>query len=157
MEHSALHALLLCGLTVACGGVLAFWWLLRPAARTSPAAIADPLIASAQRLVMIGALAAAFATACDFFVQAAEIENQTVFGGVDLALVWRFITVTTVGQLDSTRGILLLLAAAAIRFLPGLWKWSVTGLLAFGALVATAFVSHAAAQPDGRAVYIICQ
>lgn len=157
MEHSALHALLLCGLTVACGGVLAIWWLLRPAARLSTVAITRALFVSVERLVMIGALAAALATAGDFFVQAAEIENQTVFGGVDLSLVLRFITVTTVGQLNLTRGILLLLAATAVRFLPGAWKWSITGLLAFGALVATAFVSHAAAQPEGRAVFIGCQ
>ncbi|MEP6670025.1 MAG: hypothetical protein ABJF10_12775, partial [Chthoniobacter sp.] len=67
MEHSALHALLLCGLTVACGGVLAIWWLIRPAARTSTVTVARALFAGVERLVMIGALVAAFATACDFF------------------------------------------------------------------------------------------
>src|SRR6202000_474270 len=92
----------------------------------------------------------------DFFVQAAEIENQTVFGGVDLSLVLRFVRVTTVGHLDLTRGILLLLTAAAVR-LPGRWKWSVTGALALVALVATALVSHAAAQPGNRTVFIFCQ
>jgi len=125
--------------------------------RTSTVAVTRALFASVERLVVIGALVAAFATACDFLVQAAEIENQTVFGGVDLSVVWHFIAVTTVGQLNLMRGILLLLAAAAVRFLPGRWKWSITGLLAFGALVATAFVSHAAAQPDGRAIFIGCQ
>ena len=33
MEHSALHALLLTGLIVVLGGVLAQWWLIRPAAQ----------------------------------------------------------------------------------------------------------------------------
>jgi putative copper export protein len=157
MEHSALHALLLCGLTVALGGVLAFWWLVRPVRQKSDLPGSGPLLACMERLVAIGALVAAFATACDFFVQGAEIENRTVFGGVDLSLVLRFITDTTVGQLNLTRGLLLLLTAASVRFLPGLWKWSITGLLVTGALVASAFVSHAAAQPDGRAVSILSQ
>ncbi|MDR3404709.1 MAG: CopD family protein [Chthoniobacter sp.] len=156
MEHSALHALLLCGLTVTLGGVLAIWWLILPAARARNVPPHPKLLASVERLISMGALAAALATLADFFVQAAEIENQTVFGGVDLSLVLRFITVTTVGQLDLTRGILLLLTAAAVR-LPGRWKWSVTGLLALGALVVTALVSHAAAQPENRAVFIVCQ
>lgn len=157
MEHSALHALLLCGLTVALGGVLAFWWLIRPALRTSDFPGSPLVLSSMERLVCIGALTAAFATVCDFFVQGAEIENQTIFGGVDLSLVLRFATTTTVGQLNLTRGLLLLLTATAVRFLPGLWKWSITGLLAAGALVASAFVSHAAAQPEGRAIYLFCQ
>jgi len=157
MEHSALHALLLCGLTVALGGVLAFWWLIRPALRASGFPACQPLLLGMERLVGFGALTAAFATACDFFVQGAEIENQTIFGGVDLSLVWRFATTTTVGQLNLTRGLLLLLTAAVIRFLPGLWKWSITGLLAAAALVTSALVSHAAAQPEGRAVYLLCQ
>jgi copper resistance protein D len=158
MEHSALHALLLCGLAVALGGVLAVWWLILPAARTSSVPVNRGLPETVASLITLGALAAAAATACDFFVQAAEIENQTVFGGVDLSFVWRFATGTTIGQLDLTRGSLLLLTAAAVRFVPGfLGKWSITGLLALGALVATGLVSHAAAQPDNRAVFILCQ
>jgi putative copper export protein len=147
MEHSALHALLLTGIVVVLGGVLAQWWLFRTAAsRTS------------ERLVFAGALAAALATGLDFFVQAAEIENLTIFGGVDLGLVWRFATITTVGHLDLVRGGLLVLAALAVRSrLPYGWKWAVTGLLGFGALVAMALVSHAAAQPENRAIFISCQ
>ena len=157
MEHSALHALLLCGLTVALGGVLAIWWLILPAARTLSVPLDRDLLATVANLIALGALAATVATACDFFVQGAEIENQTVFGGVDLALVWRFATGTTVGQLDLLRGALLLLTAVAVRFVPGWWKWSITGLLALGALIATALVSHAAAQPDNRTAFILCQ
>lgn len=157
MEHSALHALLLCGLAVALGGVLAFWWLVRPVLQHADLPGNRPLLASMERLVSIGALVAAFATVCDFFVQGAEIENQTIFGGADLSLVLRFITDTTVGQLNLTRGVLLVLTAMTVRLLPGLWKWAITGLLVSGALVASAFVSHAAAQPEGRAVSILSQ
>jgi putative copper export protein len=156
MEHSALHALLLCGLTVALGGVLAMGWLILPAARTRREPVDPQVIRSVQRLISIGALTAAFVTLGDFFVQVAEIENETIFGGVDLSLVLRFATQTTVGQLDLTRGVLLLLAAATVR-LPGRWKWGVTGPLALGALVATAFVSHAAAQPENRGLAIALQ
>jgi putative copper export protein len=153
MEHSLLHGLLLCGLTVAMGGVLAVWWLILPAARRRQVPPNPKLLASVERLVSIGALGAALATIGDFFVQGAEIENETVFGGVDLGLVWRFITVTTVGQIDSMRCILLLLTAAAVR-IRGIWKWGLTGLLASGALISTALVSHAAAQPENRPLYI---
>ncbi len=94
----------------------------------------------------------------DFLVQGSEIQNTTVFGGVDLQIVRRFITQTTVGHLDLTRALLLLLAATAVRSpLPQAWKWAATGILGFGALVAMAMVSHAAAQPDDRALYITGQ
>lgn len=154
MEHSALHALLLCGLTVALGGVLAVWWLIFPAARKLNLPVSDALLASVERLIFLGALAAALASLCDFFVQGAEIENKTIFGGIDLSLDWRFAVATTVGRLNVTRGVLLVLTAAAVHFLRGKWKWSLSGLLAFGALVASAFVSHAAAQPEARALYL---
>jgi len=154
MEHSALHALLLCGLSVALGGVLAVWWLIFPAARKTNQPVSPALLASIERLIFIGAVAATLATLGDFFVQGAEIENKTIFAGVDLSLVLRFARDTTVGQLNVVRGVLLLFTAVAVRVLPGLWKWSVTGLLAFGALVANTCVSHAAAQPEQRALYI---
>ncbi len=158
MEHSALHALLLSGLVVLLGGVFVQWWLIRPAARTLGLSWAEASPPGMDRLVMIGALAAALATGLDFFVQIAEIENRTIFGGVELSLVWRFVTATTVGQLCLARGGLLLLAAAAVRSpLPRAWKWMVTGLLAFGALVALALVSHAAAQPNDRPLYVAAQ
>ena len=156
MEHSVLHALLLCGLTVALGGVLAIWWLIAPAARASHVPVDAKVTRSVERLITIGALAAALATLADFFVQGAEIENQTIFGGADLALVWRFATSTTVGHLGIAECVLVLCTAAAVR-LPGRWKWSVTGLFAFGGLLANAFVSHAAAQPENRTIYLLGQ
>ena len=158
MEHSALHALLLTGLIVLLGGVLAQWWLIRPAARAVGVPWADASPGGMERLVLAGALAATLATGLDFFIQTAEIENRTVFGGIDLHLVWRFATCTTVGQLDLARGALLLLAAATIRApLPRGWRWALTGVFGFGALVAMALVSHAAAQPANRALFIAGQ
>ncbi|HEY3899554.1 MAG TPA: CopD family protein [Chthoniobacter sp.] len=158
MEHSLLHALLLTGLMVVLGGVLAQWWLIRPAARTAGLSWAEASPATAERLVFFGALAGTLATGIDLFVETAEIENSTIFGGVDLHVVWRFATGTTVGHLDVTRGVFFLLAAVAIRLpLARGWKWLTTGLMGFGALLAMALVSHAAAQPDSRALFISCQ
>ena len=158
MEHSLLHALLLTGLVVVLGGVLAQWWLIRPAARTVGLSWAEASPPTVERLVFFGALAGALATGLDLFVETAEIEGSTIFSGVDLSVVWRFATGTTVGNLDVTRGLLFLLAAAAIRWpLARGWKWIMTGFLGFGALLAMAFVSHAAAQPDSRALFISCQ
>jgi putative copper export protein len=158
MEHSLLHALLLTGLMAVLGGVLAQWWLIRPAARVVGLPWGEASPPTADRLVFIGAVAGALATGIDLFVETAEIQNSTIFGGVDLRVVWRFATGTTVGQLDVTRGVFFLLAAAVVRLpLARGWKWIITGLFGSGALLAMAFVSHAAAQPAERALYISSQ
>ncbi len=159
MEHSALHALLLTGLIAALGGALAAWTLILPALRKSGSAgpgLARDLIGSAARWTAIGALAAAGATVLDLFVQVAEVEGQTVFAGVDLRLVARFATETTVGQFALARLALLLLTAAAVR-LRWSGKWPLVTALAWGAVIATSFVSHAAAQPAGRATALLVQ
>lgn len=185
MEHSALHALLLTGLIAALGGPLAVWWLILPAARAltargenpaSRTAIADLLVVIAKWTVR-AAMAAVVASVLDLFVQVAELEGQTIFGGVDIGTVCRFATQTTVGQLALLRILLLLFTAgAAISRYPLATRgrpnpsascaraftssrgvisfaavpWVLTAALAFGAILATSFVSHAAAQPDGR-------
>ena len=158
MEHSALHALLLTGLIAALGGALAVRWLYLPAARalSSNDPLVREMIASASRWVAIGALAAALATVLDLFVQVAEVEGRTVFGGVEWRLVLRFATQTVVGQFSLARTGLLLLTAAAVG-LRSKDKWPLVTAVAFGAVVATSFVSHAAAQPDHRAAAIACQ
>jgi putative copper export protein len=158
MEHSLLHAFLLTGLMVVLEGVFAQWWLIRPAARTVGLSWAEASPPTMERLVFFGALAGALATGIDLFVETAEIEGSTIFGGVDMQVVWRFATGTTVGNLDVTRGVLFLLAAGAIRLpLARGWKWIVTGLLGAGTLGVMALVSHAAAQPADRALFIACQ
>ena len=161
MEHSALHALLLTGLIVALGGPLAVLWLLLPAARKFGI---DPggdgfvrsMLQSAARWIIYGALGATLATFIDFFVQVAEFKNQTVFGGADLATVYRFATHTTVGTLCLARAGLLLLTACVAR-LPGRRHWWLIAGLAWGAVIATSLVSHAAAQPGNRTVAIAAQ
>lgn len=161
MEHSALHALLLTGLILALGGPVAVLWLLVPSARgcgieAESKSILRALLRSAARWTTCGALAAAFATFVDFFVQVAELQGGTVFGGVDFSLVIRFASRTTVGQLCLARIGLLLLAACATR-LRGLRGWRVTAVLAFGAVILSSLVSHAAAQPSHRFVAILSQ
>ncbi len=168
MEHSALHALLLTGLIGALGGALAMIWIILPSARSlGPDAERKRLVTHlgtcVARWVLMAALAAALASVLDLFVEVAELQGKTVFGGVELGLVARFATQTGVGRFALLRIVLLLLTAAAAAGvggrmkdeedsgLPhGSWRWGLVGVLALGAVVATSFVSHAAAQPEGR-------
>jgi len=161
MEHSALHALLLTGLIVALGGPIAMLWLLLPTARTfgidaERDQFIGAMLRSAARWVSYGALGAMVATFIDFIVQVAEFKNQTVFGGADISTVIRFATHTTVGQLCLARAGLLLLTAGAAR-LPGRRHWWLVAALAWGAVIVTSLVSHAAAQPGNRTLAIAAQ
>ena len=119
MEHSALHALLLTGLIVALGGGWAMVGIILPAVRGLGAGAERDRVASdlgrcIAKWVVRAALAAALASTLDLFIQAAELEGRTVFGGVDLGLVARFATQSEVGRLVLLRiGLLLLTAAAA--------------------------------------------
>ena len=165
MEHAALHGLLLTGLIVALGGPVAVLWLFIPSARLAgDEGMLERLPAGAARLVICGALAAAFATFADFFVAVAELKGQTVFGGADFSEVVRFALRTTVGNLCLARLGLLLLTALAASFAlrsaqakPGKFFWWLTGMLAFGAIVVTGDVSHAAAQPGNNLVPVLAQ
>ena len=178
MEHSALHALLLTGLIVALGGPLAMWWIVLPSRRSLPA---DPgrdtlianLAASVAKWVFIGALAAVLASVIDLFVEVAELQGETIFGGVDAGLVARFATHSGVGRLALLRIVFLLLTAVAARLVqprantttpdpgpvagPSRFRWQFVAVLAFAAVVATSFVSHAAAQPQNRVISLCIQ
>jgi len=161
MEHSALHGLLLTGLILALSGPLAVLWLFLPAWRSLKAGpggdrIKEALITRAARWVTIGAGMSAFATVCDIFVGVAEIQGQTVFGGVDMGDVFRFMTETTVGHLTLLRIAFLLFTLAAAALRPA-WKWWLVAGLATAAIFVTSLVSHAAAQPDHRAPAIAFQ
>lgn len=178
MEHSALHALLLTGLIAALGGPLAMCWIILPSGRSLTAGperntLLAGLGASVARWVCIGALAAALASALDLFVEVAELRGETVFGGVDLALVTRFATQAGVGRLALLRIGLLLLTAGVARYVwvstraslerdgaaygSGYGRWLPVTFLALSAVVATSFVSHAAAQPEHRPLALAIQ
>lgn len=149
MEHSLLHALLLAGLMIALGGPLAALLLWRPVSTGAP--WPERTI---TRWVVAGALIAAGATLVDFLVQTAEAEGQTVFGGLDFALAYRFALETEVGRLGLWRvGVLLVTAAAAawIR------RWWLTAILALASIIVTTLVSHAAAQPQARELALVVQ
>ena len=161
MEHSLLHALQLAGLIVALGGPVFILGLLSPACRRlgpEPAreTLAGALSAGVARWVAAAALTAGLATFLDLFVQAAEIQGLSPLGGVELALVRRFATGTTFGQLALLRIACLVLAAAATR-LRGPRRWGVLAVLGAGALGCTGLASHAAAQPTGRMLAIASQ
>jgi putative copper export protein len=161
MEHSLLHGLQLTGLIVVLGGAIFILGLLRPAGRrlgSDPVrdALAGVLSAGVARLVALGAVTAGLVTFVDLFVQAADTQGQTLFGGVDLALVGRFATGTAVGQLALARIALLVLVAAATRVTDPP-RWIAVTAFGIGALVCTALTSHAAAQPTARLAAIASQ
>lgn len=161
MERSLLHGLELTGLLVALGGPIFILGLLRPACRRlgpEPAreVLAVALSASVARWVAIGSFTAALATFLGVFVQVAEAQGHTLFGGIDPALVGRFAMRTTVGRLALARIACLTLVAVATR-LPGPSKWGTIAVLGAGALWCTGLTSHAAAQPTGRIPAIASQ
>jgi putative copper resistance protein D len=154
MEHSILHALQLSGAVVALGGSILMLGFFFPALRTADSAQNVPAFATrlsqtCARWSMWGAVAAAVAAFVNLFVDVAEIEGRTIFGGVNPATVWRFATVTVVGKLSLLRLASLIFTAAATRF-PGRLKWGLVLFGSLGAAVCESLVCHAAAQPDAR-------
>ncbi len=144
MEHSLLHGIQLVGLVVA-GGTFWFALLARWVRLDLEGAGSERLARQRGRQAAWAASAAAFA---DLFVQVAEIEGRTIFGGVPLPLFASFVTTTAVGQLGLGRCAALLVLGLALLS-SRLSGW----VIAFGSYlvsaVLTASVSHAAAQPTG--------
>jgi len=158
MEHSALHALQLCGMVIALGGPILMLGVFFPACRKlayadSPTEFSSKLESTVTRWVFYGALFGAIASLLNLFVDVAELKNQTIFGGASPATVWRFATVTTVGHLSIARIAALLLTALAVRF-GERFKWWLAFAFALAASVFASLVCHAAAQPTGRATAI---
>jgi len=163
VEHSVLHATQLIGVLLTLAAPILALVVLLPArdaaALTSAAGqLSDGLLARAARCAALGALVAAAACFLNLLVQVAEFEGVTVLAGPNLGLVWRFASATTVGQLALLRGLLLLAASAAcfrIARAPLRARtrtaWLLPLLLAAGAVLTSALVSHAAAQPMFRA------
>lgn len=153
MEHSALHALQLVGLLFALGGPL-LGLLFLPATSDPTVSLGRMIERSAVRWTARGALLAAAAALLDLFVQTGELRGVTIFGGIDFALTLEFATSTTVGRLALARiGLLALTALAASRNRQG--RWLISGLLALGALICAAYVSHSAAQPTDRTLALV--
>jgi putative copper export protein len=161
MEHSVLHALQLAGLIVVLGGPVLVLGLVWPALQrlgldAAREEFGQSLADNAARWVFRGALVSALAGCVDFFVQVAEVQGKSVFGGINPGLTIQFATQTTVGNFSLARLTSLLLAAAAAR-VPGWRKW--WGVILFGtaALVFASLVSHAAAQPTNHFPAIAAQ
>lgn len=186
MEHSALHGAQLLGMLLAFAAPLLALAVLRPALRRVaapqaggapagsavagsidddvPTGLAAALARSLATWALVGAAAAAAATFLNLVVQVSEIEGVTILAGTDPSLLRRFATATAVGRLAVLRG-LVLAATAAIAWavarardpLRAALPWALVGALALAAVVLTALVSHAAAQPDGRALALSLQ
>lgn len=144
MEHSLLHALQLIGLVVA-GGSLWFGLLAVRAGLHREDQRAGCLLRKWAGRASWAASGAAFA---DLFVQLAEIEGQTVFGGVSLSQLYAFIETTTVGQLGFARSVLLFVLGLVFRSSHLASQIFALPLYLTSAVLA-ASVSHAAAQPVG--------
>lgn len=153
MEHSLLHTLQLLGLVVATAGPLLVLLLARGLLGTRAVQqLPDRWRRTSRNAASIGAAAVAL----DVFVQVAEAEGRTVFGGVELAQVAAFLSTTTVGHLAVLRVACFLLAALALVS-SARPAWWLSLLACLGATVATAWVSHAAAQPTGREFALMMQ
>ncbi len=144
MEHSLLHGLQLVGLIVVGGS---FWFcILARLVRLDRENAESQSVA--RRWGRRASWAASAAGVADLFVQVAEAEGRTVFGGVSLAVVTSFVSTTTVGQLGLARCVTLFFVGVALL------SSTVSGLvIAFILYVLSvtcaALVSHAAAQPTG--------
>ena len=162
MEHSLLHAIGLWGLLVVNGGPMVMLGLPGPFRHPRGPnfqggnRFISALETSSLRCMIWGAAVAALAALLDLFVQTAEVRGNTLFGGVALSdsgpvgdpnyggnasagtgwdIIFHCINcLELLGGVRSNGGCLLLLAIAA--------------------LVLTALVSHAAAQPTGRTMAI---
>jgi putative copper export protein len=154
MEHSLLHALQLCGIVVALGGSFLMLGLFFPALRKlkleeQPPAFAAQLSASVGRWFFGGAIVGICAAILNLFVDVAEVQGRTIFGGVSAATVWRFAIITTVGHLSLLRLAALILTAGVV-LVKGRWRWRLGLVTALAAAVCESLISHAAAQPTGR-------
>jgi len=159
MEHSTLHALELTGQVIALGGIIFFLGLLDPACRKRGFSTHDEFVLGFQRTavkwVSRGACLAALATFLDLFVEVGEVRGLTVFSGINLPLTWTFATETNVGRLASSRIVVLVAAALAVR-LPRIGWW-ITAFCTFCSIALTSLVSHAAAQPHEQIAVLTSQ
>ncbi len=156
MEHSLLHGLQLCGLIFALGGVLFQVLVLSPAGRFSSGndSRSGEITSLVHRWITAATAAAAFSTLLDLFVQLAEIDGTTIYTGVSVDRVFRFLAATTVGNLACAKAILLALATGV-----ALQRWRNSWLLALllGAAFTSTLISHSAALPQNRTAAIAAQ
>ena len=155
MEHSLLHALQLSGAVISLGGAILTLCFLYPALRTgqlgqTPPGLAARLETRIVRSILICSGIAIAAALLNFIVDTAEIDSRTIFGGFKPALIWRFATETTVGNLSLLRLAALGVTTAVTR-LPGRLKWWAILASALTAVLCESFICHAAAQPTARA------
>lgn len=157
MEHSLLHAVQLLGLLSSLGGALFFLLILKPALSVSQdAGDGRWLGESTARFVMFAALISAGAGVANIFVQVAELEGATVYQGVALTSIKRYLLETTVGRLNGGRiGLLMLAAVISLTRVPG--KWFLFLATTMGAALLGTFVSHAAALPIARSTAVVAQ
>lgn len=171
MEHSALHAFELIGQVIALGGVFLMWGILWPAKKSlgeTGTALMEELQSSIERWIFHGALMAATASFINLFVEVAEVQGETIFGGVNMNLFAQFTTGTVVGRREVARTAALLVTTmatlmpnrAAFIFparLMRAFKWVLITLSILTSIFLTSMISHSAAQPTNRIADIAAQ
>src|SRR4051812_46159095 len=112
MEHSLLHAIQLTGLIAALGGSIFVLAFLLPSARKLCSPEIDDLVWNILKLsaqwAAIAAIASGAGALIDLFVQVAELQNKTVFAGLDVPRTFDYATETIVGKTGFLRGLFLL-------------------------------------------------
>lgn len=154
MEHSLLHGLQICGLIFALGGVLFRILVLKPILRERAKAGGEELCAAVAKWTAIAAAVGALAGGADLFVQCAELEGRTIFGGVNGEVLKEYLFETTVGRIALSKALLLSLAALLA------WKNRGTPMVLcclVAAVAASTMVSHAAALPAHRPSTVAAQ
>jgi putative copper export protein len=158
MEHSLLHALQLAGMITALGGtvfVLVFLFAAQNKGR-----FAEKQISSWETITkhwsFWAAVLAGLGALTDLFVQVAEVHGTTIYGGVQIAEVGRFVSGTYVGRTGLIKALLLFAFALCLK---GKWKWQwpLAAVLGVAAGIASSLVSHSAALPHDRIAAIAAQ
>jgi putative copper resistance protein D len=160
MEHSLLHAIQLTGLIAALGGSIFVLAFLLPSARKVCSPEVDDLVWNILKIsaqwASIAAIASGAGALIDLFVQVAELQNKTVFAGLDVPRTFDYATETIVGETGFLRGILLVITGFLfLSHLPG--KWWLAGIISTVAVLCSSLVSHAAAVPIYRTPALLSQ
>jgi putative copper resistance protein D len=158
MEHSLLHALQLVGMITVLGGTF-FVLVFLSAARTKASFDGEQISAwetITRHWSFWAAVIAGLGAVTDLFVQVAEVNGATIYGGVQIAEMGRFIFGTFVGRAGFIKALLLFAVALCLK---GKWKWQwpISAFLGTAAGIASSLVSHSAALPHHRIGAIAAQ
>src|SRR5688500_9297003 len=109
MEHSLLHGLQLCGMIFALGGVLFRDLVLGPILKRLSAqesGAVESLESLINKWTYQAAFGGALASVLDLLVQVGELDGRTIYTGISLGTLHKYVFGTTVGQISAVKGLL---------------------------------------------------